>query len=377
MTETRTYLDYNATAPLRAEARQAMVDCLDVTGNASSVHQEGRAARAVIEHARAQIAAFANANPSEVVFTSGGTEANNWFAKAGWDRFYVSKLEHDAMLQSAQASGSEVVSLAADASGLVAVEAFAADVLRSGATKNGRIALSLQLANNETGVVQPVAETAAFARAHGVMSHTDAVQAAGRMEVDFHVLGVDALSLSAHKIGGPKGVGALLVRDGVTLPVLMHGGAQERRRRAGTENIAAIAGFGAAAEAAQRELADLSSIQDLRALLECGLREVSPDVVIFGEGAPRLINTSCFAVPGLRAETALIKLDLAGVAVSTGSACSSGKVGSSHVLKAMSVPDELAAAAIRVSLGHGSTRQDIDVFLRAWKDTCGRDRIAA
>lgn len=376
MTEPRAYLDYNATAPLRPEARDAMVAALDVSGNASSVHEEGRAVRALIEDARETIAAAIGARVSEVVFTNGATESNNWFAKAGWDLIYVPDIEHASVVDAVKASGCEIRTFGTGVNGVAHVEAFAADVLKSGYLPE-KTAVTLQSANNETGVVQPVAELAAFAREHEIFVHSDGVQALGRLPLNFDDLGVDSLSLTAHKIGGPKGVGCLVIRDGVTLPALLHGGGQERRRRAGTENIAAIAGFAAAVRAAQRDLADMARLQMLRDRIEAGVNEITPGATVFGQTAERLANTSCFAVEGKRAETLLIKLDLAGVAVSTGAACSSGKVGASQVLEAMHVAPELAAAAIRVSLGHATTEADIEKFLRAWKVIHASDRLAA
>jgi cysteine desulfurase len=371
MSVRRTYLDWNATAPLRPQARAAMLAALDVVGNASSPHAEGRRARAVVEDARELVASLVGAKPAEVVFTSGGTEANNAVLAGGWHEIHVAGTEHDSVLAPARRSGATLVDLPIDADGIVMNP-----VLLACDTPGGRL-LSLQVANNETGVLQPVAEIAAAAKECGVAVHTDAVQAAGRVPIDFRALGVDFLSMSAHKLGGPMGVGALVVRDGAALPAFMAGGGQERRRRAGTENVAAIAGFGAAAAAACAGLASASRTAVLRDGLERELVSISPSAVVIGAGAPRLPNTINVAVPGMSAETLVIALDLAGIAVSAGSACSSGKVGASHVLQAMGVAPALARAAIRVSLGWETTEADITAFLQAWTQIVTRARERA
>lgn len=371
----RVYLDYNATAPLRGEARSAMIDALDVGGNPSSVHSEGRKARALVDAARERVAMLVGAAPSEVVFTSGASESNAWVMAQPWTTIYVSGIEHGSVLAPARANGATVVEFAAGADGVARVEDVAARVLRQGAT--GRTLLALQMANNETGVLQPVAEAAQFAREHGLMVHTDAVQAAGRVAIDFASLGADTLSISAHKLGGPKGIGALIIRDRLDLVPLIRGGGQERRRRAGTENVAAIAGFGAAAEVALAGLEAASRIAKLRDRLEAGVREASPQTIVLGSSAPRLANTAVLALPGKLAETLVIRLDLAGIAVSAGAACSSGKVGRSHVLDVMGVDDAIAKGAIRVSLGPETTEQDIAAFIAAWKTIAGQQALAA
>ena len=365
MSARRTYLDHNATAPLRPEARAAMLAAIELTGNASSVHTEGRAARRLVEAARAQVAALVDADPVEVVFTSGATEANNWVMRAGWDVIAVAGIEHDSVLAPARVSGSELVELTSGTDGVVALEALS-EGLRGRGGRTGRRLLSLHAANAETGVIQPVAEAAALARECGAVLHTDAVQAVGRVSISCRALGLDLVSVSAHKLGGPKGIGALIIRDGVELPPLLLGGGQEGRRRAGTENIAAIAGFGAAAQSARLDLVRMDRLTALRYRLEAGVREFTPGVHIFGQSAPRLPNTTCMALPGLPASTLLIRLDLSGIAVSAGSACSSGKIGASQVLKAMGVAEQLAASAIRVSLGSDSTDADVDHFIEVW-----------
>jgi cysteine desulfurase len=368
----RTYLDYNATAPLRPDARAAIVAALDVFGNASSVHAEGRRARALIDEAREAVAALVGADPGEVVFTSGATEANTWALSAPWRWIAFAGIEHDSVRGPAVGIAAERSALAVELP--VALDG-AVDIPHAG---DGRgLLIALQMANNETGVLQDVAAAGARAREHGARLHCDAVQAPGRVAIDFKTLGVSTMSLSAHKMGGPKGVGALVVGHGVALPPLLTGGGQEGRRRAGTENVAAIAGFGAAARAALRDLEDAPRIAALRDRLEAQVRRVTPRAVIVGAGGPRLPNTSSIALPGASAETLVIKMDLAGVAVSAGAACSSGKVGQSHVLGAMGLPAEIAGSAIRVSLGPETTDDDIAAFVAAWTRICGGASLAA
>jgi cysteine desulfurase len=372
MSAGRTYLDWNATAPLRPEARTACVAALDVVGNPSSPHAEGRKARGIIEDSREQVAALVGARPAEVVFTSGGTEANNAVLAAGWDTIVLAGIEHDSLLAPARAGKARVVDMPVRRDGVVSLDA---PPIADGSA--GRLLLSLQMANNETGVIQPVAEAASAAKALGFIVHTDAVQAAGRIPVDLRALGVDCLSLSAHKIGGPKGVGALVVHERASLPALIAGGGQERRRRAGTENVAAIAGFGAAAEAALHDLARTARVAALRDRLEVQVRAITPPAVVLGAEAHRLPNTTNIALPGTSAETLVIAFDLAGIAVSAGAACSSGKVGASHVLEAMGVDKVLARAAIRVSLGWSTTEQDVAAFVAAWGQVAARQRERA
>lgn len=366
MSARRTYLDHNATTPLRPEARAAMAAAMELCGNPSSVHAEGRRARAIIETAREQVAALVNAKPLEVVFTSGATEANNWVIGAGsWDTILSCAIEHDSVRGPIAAAAAEKVDLGVASSGVVAVEEIARFALAD-ARAGGRTLVVLQMANNETGVVQPVAGVAAFARDHGLVVHTDAVQAAGKVSIDFKALGPDMMSLSGHKLGGPAGVGALIIRDGMKLGSLITGGGQERRRRSGTENLIGIAGFGAAAKAANQGLADTSRIAALRDKLEAGINALTPGAVIVGAEAPRLPNTTSVALLGTAAETLVIKLDLAGIAVSAGAACSSGKVGVSHVLAAMGLGPEIASSAIRVSLGWNTSESDVAAFLETW-----------
>ena len=357
------YLDYNATTPVRPEAAAAVADALALTGNASSVHRFGRLARRKLEDAREAVAALVGAPAERVVFTSGGTEANNLaLTGTGRTRRLVSAGEHDSVLNAAAGveGGAERIPLRRD--GVVDLDALEA---RLG--EDPRPALvSVMLANNETGVIQPVARAAETAHGRGALVHCDAVQGAGKIPVDMAALGVDLLSLSAHKLGGPQGVGALIVAEGLELAPLMRGGGQERRHRAGTENLPGIAGFGAAAECALAGLERMAGLAELRDRLERRLRARAPEIKIYGAGAPRLPNTSFFVVPGLAAETQVIALSLAGIAVSAGAACSSGKVAPSHVLGAMGASEAEAGSAIRVSLGWDSGAAGIERFLEAW-----------
>jgi cysteine desulfurase len=367
----RIYLDWNATAPLRQEARAAALAALDLSGNPSSVHGEGRAARRLIEHAREQVAALVGAQPRNVVFTSGGTEANMLALApaAARDRLLVSAIEHPSVLAGGRFPSCSVERLPATGSGAFDIAALE----RRLAALGGRALVSLMLANNETGVVQPVAQAAQRVHAAGGVLHVDAVQAVGRIPCDINALGADLLTLSGHKIGAPKGIGALIGRTELSLvDSLIKGGGQERGLRAGTENVAGIAGFGAAAAAARAEFsAEAVHMTALRDRLEAGLKAASPAVVIFGTESERLPNTTLFAVPEVKAETAVIALDLEGVAVSAGAACSSGKVQPSHVLAAMGVPSHLARAGVRVSLGPSTTESEIDRFIEAWIKVSG------
>lgn len=367
----RTYLDWNATAPLRPQAREAMLAALDVPGNPSSVHAEGRTARRLIDEARRRVAALVGAQPSDVVFTSGGTEANAMALcpASGTDALLVSAIEHPSVLAGGRFTAENVGPVPVGPDGVIDLAALERQL--AALAREGRRALvSLMHANNETGVVQPVAAAAAIVHAAGGRLHVDAVQTAGRIPCDIKALAADLLTVSGHKLGGPKGVGALVRRsDAVNWPApLIRGGGQERGTRAGTENVAAIAGFGAAAAAAARDLeAERQRVTVLRDRLESDLMAEFPQTIIFGAGAERLPNTTLFAFPRAKAETAVIGLDLAGVAVSSGAACSSGKVAASHVLAAMGVPAPLARGAVRLSLGYGTQEADIARFLAAWR----------
>ena len=364
----RSYLDYNATAPIRTEVREAFAEALGIFGNPSSVHEEGRAARTAIEAARVKVARLVGAAPEDVIFTSGGTEANALALAAqsgdAW-RCYLSAIEHPSVLAGGRFYRETTTLLPVSGDGVIDLEILATE-LEKRHLGGWRPVVSLMAANNETGAIQPVAEASEIVHDAGGLLHSDAVQAAGRMTLDMTTLGADMLSLSAHKIGGPKGIGALVVKPRVSVEPLLKGGGQERRKRAGTENVAGIVSFGVAAELASADLANTGSIGALKAALEEGALAIAPEAVILSGAAPRLVNTSCIAVPGAKAETLVIGLDLAGVAVSAGSACSSGKVEASHVLRAMGVAPELAQGAIRVSLGIGTTSDDIERFLGAF-----------
>ena len=365
----RSYLDYNATAPLRPEVRDAMLGAFAIHGNPSSVHAEGRQARAAIEAARAKVAALLGARPDDVIFTSCGTEANALALApvAGAWRCYMSAIEHPSVLAGGRFSASDVTRIPVTEDGVIDLDFLASELARHHFVGQGaRPFVSLMAANNETGALQPVTAAAESVHAVGGVLHTDAVQAAGKVPLDMGALGADLVSLSAHKLGGPKGVGALVLRERVQVEPLIRGGGQERRRRAGTEHVSGIVGFGVAAEIAAAELGKARDIAKLRDELETRALAIAPEAIVFSGRVPRLPNTSCMAVPGTKAETLVIGLDLAGVAVSSGSACSSGKVEASHVLRAMGVAPEVAQGAIRVSLGIGSTPADIERFLDAW-----------
>ena len=358
MVDTIAYLDHNAGTPVRPGVVAAVAEALAQTGNPSSVHRYGRLARRLIEDSRERVAALVDAPAHGVIFTGSGTEADNLALRGAGRPCFATAIEHDAVLQAVP----DIVPLAVDGDGVVDL-----DDLRTKLNALGRPALvSVMFANNETGVIQPVADVVRVAHEHGAWVHCDAIQAAGKVPVSMRRLGVDMLSLSAHKLGGPPGIGALVVVDGVALSPIIQGGGQERGRRAGTENLPAIAGFGAAAEIAQAALGDAEGLAALRDELEAELRRVCPEIAIFGSLAPRLPNTTCIAMPGVSSETQLMAFDLAGLAVSAGAACSSGKVRASHVLRAMGVPAEIATTAIRVSLGWTNRVADVRHFVAAW-----------
>ncbi len=353
------YLDYNASAPARPQVIEAVAEALGDVGNPSSVHRAGRAARARIDKARRDVASLVGGSPAGVIFTSGGSEANNLALKGfRGHRLLISAGEHDSIIN-AVPSATRIPLLE---SGLIDLEALR----RSVGEEKGPFLLSLMWANNETGVIQPVGEAAKIVHEAGGLMHSDAVQAAGKLEIDMTASRIDLLSLSAHKLGGPQGVGALILREGLDIAPLIKGGGQERSRRAGTENAAGIAGFGVAAGLAKEGIAGYGELAELRDCLEVRLKEAAPGIKVYGEGEPRLANTSCFGLRGMKAETLVMALDLAGVAVSAGSACSSGKVRPSHVLQAMGADEEDAGAAIRLSLGWASKAGDLEQFLDAW-----------
>lgn len=353
------YLDHNATTPIRPEAAAAAQEVWAMTGNPSSVHRFGREMRGRLEDARERVAALVRAVPAEVVFTSGGTEANALAIRgSGRSRILVSGIEH----ASVRAASARCEPVPVDGNGVLDCRALAAML----AADPAPALVAVMLANNETGVIQPIAEVTALARKHGALVHCDAVQAAGKIPIDAGALGADFISLSAHKIGGPAGAGALIVRQGAPITAELGGGGQERGRRAGTENVAGVAGFGVAAEIAAANGGVADQWRRWRDDLERRLTGLAPQTRIFGAGATRLPNTSCLAMPGVSSAIQLMTFDLAGLAVSAGSACSSGKIARSHVLEAMGVPAAEAAGAIRVSFGWTTTVEDIDGLVSAW-----------
>lgn len=364
------YLDNNATTPAHPEVVRVMADALRSHGNASSIHEAGRKARARIEAARQDVADLVGAIPGEVIFTSGGTEANNLALRgmaAGC--ILAAATEHESVSRFITSPGAIIPVSPSGVIDLAALETMLD-------TAPAQVLVSVMLANNETGIVQPVAEAAQIAHRHGALLHCDAVQAAGKIPVDCGALGVDMMSISAHKFGGPQGAGALILRNGREIAAQMTGGGQERGRRAGTENAPAIAGFAAAARIAAGALPRLTSeLSLLRDGMETAMQDIDPDAVIFGRDQHRLPNTSCVALPGVAASTQVMNLDLAGIAVSAGSACSSGKVTRSAVLSAMGVDEALAGCAIRISLGWASTADDIEAFLTAWKMMAQRGHL--
>lgn len=365
------YLDYNATTPMDDRVLEAMLPYLrGHFGNPSSGHQLGRIARAAIDVAREQVAALVKAHPSQVVFTSGGTEANNLAIKGVASRtspgvMAVSAVEHDSVSGPARAlrkQGWSVDEIAVEASGQIDLQA-----LQDVVSKKPKL-LAVMQANNETGVISNLAPIAEAARQCGAVLLTDAIQAVGKIPVDFAATGAHFMSLSAHKIYGPKGVGALVVDKAVDMESLLHGGGHEKGRRAGTENVAAIVGFGMAAGLAFSELSSRRDhLQVLHSYLESRLHAEIPQAIIFGHHAERLPNTTFFAVPNLDGETLLMSLDQAGLAVSSGSACSTGEVDPSHVLLAMGIDKDLARGAVRVSLGKDTHRGEIDHFVDCFK----------
>jgi cysteine desulfurase len=353
------YMDWNATAPVHPAARAAMLAALEDCGNPSSVHGFGRRARKRVEDARSALAKLVGARVENIVFTASGTEANAlMLANRGGRRLIVSAIEHDSILKPGLSSAAETID--ADRNGVVDLDRLKALLA------DGRPALiSVMLANNETGVIQPVAEAAEIAHAHDALLHVDAAQAIGRIPVAVDELGADFISDSGHKFGAPQGVGALIAAKSPQIAPLLRGGGQERNRRAGTENVPAIAGFGAAVAAL--EPAEAAQISSLRDSLEQRLAAVDPSIIVFGALAGRLPNTSCFAAGEKSAETLVMAFDLAGIAISAGSACSSGKVKPSHVVTAMGFDRDVASRAIRVSLGRDNTPGDIDAFFSAWQ----------
>lgn len=378
MTGYRAYLDYNASAPLLTEARTAMLAALDVSANPSSVHGEGRNARRIVEDARREVAALVNAKPDHVVFTSGATEAASTLLTPEWrmgrgdvrmSKLYVSAADHPCLLNGGRFSADRVVRIGVDRNGVCDLAALGV-ALAAHDRSEGLPLVAIHLANNETGVVQPVKEISAIVKDAGGVLVLDAVQAAGRIPLDLADGTADYLILSSHKIGGPSGVGAFVAASDLMMPKsLVTGGGQEKGHRAGTENLAGIAGFGAAAKVARASLSHADELAAMRDRIEETVLSLAPDAEIFGRAAKRLANTMFFAIPGLKAETAQIGFDLAGVALSAGSACSSGRVGPSHVLKAMGLEND---GALRVSIGRSTTTKDIDLFATALSQILAR-----
>ncbi|MER8397321.1 cysteine desulfurase family protein [Mesorhizobium sp. M0306] len=372
MAGARAYLDYNASVPLLASARAAVVAALDIAANPSSVHAEGRAARRLIEDARRDVARLVSAKAEHVVFTSGATEAASTLLTPDWQmgrgavrmsRLYVSEADHPCLLNGGRFPAGQVTRIGVDADGIVRLDALAS-ALSAHDKADGLPLVTIHAANNETGVIQPIGRIAEIVKAAGGILVVDAVQAAGRIPLDMSAGYADYLILSSHKIGGPKGVGAIVAASGLMMPKpLVSGGGQEKGHRGGTENLAAIAGFGAAAREALAGLQTIDAVRQRRDEVEAIVKTQVPDAEIFGTGAPRLANATFFAIPGIKAETAQIAFDLAGVALSAGSACSSGKVGPSHVLKAMGYGDGFGA--LRVSIGHATCAEDIELFRSA------------
>lgn len=385
MTKTqRTYLDWNATAPLSAAARDAVLFALDMVGNPSSVHGEGRALRTLVEAARRDVAALVSAAPAHVIFTSGATEAANLVLTPDYrmgrtplviGRLYVCEIEHPAIREGGRFLKDSVTTVPVTPAGVVDLDALER-LLQAHDKAAGLAMVAVMLANNETGIVQPVKAVAEIVRRHGGLLVVDAVQAVGRVPVDIEALDADFLILSSHKLGGPKGAGALVSRGEVLMPLpLIRGGGQEKGHRSGTENPAALAGFAAAARVAGADFAERNArIAALRDRLEAGMRLAANDIIIHGADIERVANTSFFSLPGLKSETGQIAFDLEGIALSAGSACSSGKVGQSHVLTAMGF--DAGLGGLRVSLGAGSSEVDVERFLTAFSRVVSRRRVS-
>lgn len=354
------YLDYNATAPMLPEVKQAMVAAMEWVGNPSSIHSFGRHVRKEIEQARASIATSVNCDPTHVTFTGGATEANNWVLQgAPVKRILISAIEHPS-LYDAGAKNAAIIPVTSD--GVVDIAALEKLLAQS---KEPTL-VCVMWVNNETGVIQPIEEIAALCKKHHALLHVDAVQALGRVTIDLQKTPIDFLSLSAHKIGGPSGIGALIYNHEVALNKFMHGGGQERRRRAGTENILGIIGFGMAAQTAMEKQNFYATLAQWREDLEAKIKQAYPDTIIVGERTSRVGNTLQMITPNHAAEKQLIALDLAGIAVSSGSACSSGSIKPSHVLLNMGFAESLASCAIRISMGLSTTKGDLDAFFAAW-----------
>jgi cysteine desulfurase len=364
---TKIYLDYNATCPIRAEVIDAVAAAMRVVGNPSSVHGFGRTARKMVEDARGSVAALAGVRSAQVIFNSGASEGNNTILSGYRDKVVlIGSTEHPSVREAAP----HAHQIPVDHHGLINIAAYD-DMLEL----HKPSLVAIQYVNSETGVVQPVAELAAKAKEAGALFLCDAVQAAGRLQIDFKSLNVDYMTLAAHKFGGPQGVGALLFREGLQMPKFIHGGGQEKRQRAGTENVAGIAGFGIAAQIAASNIAEYQTHTGaLQSALENGLRGIANDIIITGEGAPRVTNTTNIIVPNAPAETMLMAMDLEGVAVSSGSACSSGTFKPSHVLTAMGYAEDQSRSSLRFSAGYATTMAEIDAALEIFARVLNRIR---
>lgn len=381
MIRERIYLDHNASSPVRPEVQDAVVEAMSLVGNASSVHTEGRKVRSVIEEAREHVAALCGVPAGQVIFTGGGTEANVLALSPGWlsrsegflgaqTRLFMSAIEHPSALKGGCFAPENIELLPVTADGVLDVDEAVRRLEAYRDESNGApFLVSVMAANNETGALQPVSRIAEIVHELGGLLHSDAIQLAGKARLDMSALGADLVTISAHKLGGPRGVGALILArpDLSNSRPPIAGGGQERGQRGGTENVIGIAGFGAAAVIAQAELGEMARIKELRDSLETELLRIAPSARILCAGVERLPNTTCFAVKGMHGETLVIAMDLEGVAISAGSACSSGKVERSHVLDAMGVPPEIASGAVRISLGWTTQMSEIERFLHAWE----------
>ncbi|GHF27523.1 cysteine desulfurase [Kordiimonas sediminis] len=364
------YLDYNATAPIRETVITSVCQAMSEVGNPSSVHAFGRRAKSIADEGREKVAALVGARARDIVFTASGTEANNAVLRStGADHIIISATEHESAVAAAKASGKEVSVLPVSADGIVNLEKLEQLLVEH---SNQSTLVSVIFANNETGVIQPISEIATVAMKHGARVHTDAVQAAGKIPLDMQKLGVQYMTLSAHKIGGPQGVGAIAMHPTAPLDAFIVGGGQELGRRSGTENVAGIAGFGEAAVAAFTQLSQMNAIATYRNKLETAVRSLCNTVIIPGSNTERLGNTSCIIMPGVKGETQVMHFDLNGVCISSGSACSSGKVKNSHVLTAMGFSDDEAQNSIRISLGYKTTEEDVDAAINAWESLYNR-----
>ena len=366
----RIYLDYNATTPAKPKVVDAIARILARGGNASSIHQSGRVARSMVEEARASLADLVGAATEEILFTGSGTEANNQALRcSGRQRVLCSTIEHESVMF----AHPDPIPLPVGVNGILDLDALDSALSES----NEPAVVAVMLANNETGVIQPIAEAADICSRHGAWLHCDAVQALGKIPLDVTVLGADSYAFAAHKLAGPQGVGALVLRSQKPFGRFIHGGGQERGLRAGTENVAGIAGFGVAVQLAGEALDEFAGLAKLRDDLERRVGMIAPGRIVFGASSPRLPNTTKFTMPGVSSETQVMAMDLAGIAISAGSACAAGKVEPPYVLSAMGVADDVALTAVRVSLGWRTREKDIDRFVVAWRELFMRAGIRA